>query len=322
MDSRVFNRLLSGLQHLTPRQRTELDGALRRLDQSEQTQQIIQIQAQRCQQCPHCADTHLYRHGQAHGLQRYRCAGCGKTFNALTGTPLAHLRLKSRWLAYLQCMLESQSIRHAARAAGVHRNTSFRWRHRFLQWAKNDRPERLSGITEVDETYLLESNKGARQLMRTARKRGGSASKRGLSKELVCVLVARDRMGQTLDFVTGNGAVSKAQLPEHLQPVLYDDALLVSDANATYRYFAAEAGITHECVNLSAGIRVKGAFHVQNVNAYHSRLRQWFGRFHGVATRYLPNYLGWHRALDTQRLRTPQALLLAAIGVFPHSTGT
>lgn len=39
-------------------------------------------------------------------------------------------------------------------------------------------------------------------------------------------------------------------------------------------------------------------FHVQNVNAYHSRWKTWMTRFHGVATRYLNNDLGWHRMLD------------------------
>jgi len=322
MDSHAFERLLATLDRLTPEQRDELEQTVRRPSSPAQAQHIIQTRLDGNACCPHCAGTRLYRHGQAHGLARYRCKACGKTFNALTGTPLAHLRLKAKWLDYLQCVLESQTVRQAAKACGIHRNTSFRWRHRFLQGAAQDRPAHLSGITEADETYLLESNKGARRLGRAARKRGGSASKRGLSQEQVCVLVARDRMGQTLDFVTGTGPVTKAQLSKYLQPVLYDDALLVSDANATYHYFAAEAGITHEAVNLSQGVRVRGAFHVQNVNAYHSRLRQWLHRFHGVATRYLSNYLGWRRALDTHRLPTPQALLRAAIGVFPHSTMT
>jgi hypothetical protein len=35
-----------------------------------------------------------------------------------------------------------------------------------------------------------------------------------------------------------------------------------------------------------------------NVNAYHSRLKQWLNRFNGVATKNLPNYLGWRRALE------------------------
>jgi hypothetical protein len=38
---------------------------------------------------------------------------------------------------------------------------------------------------------------------------------------------------------------------------------------------------------------VRGAIHVQNVNAYHSRLRGWLQPFRGVASRYLGNYLGW-----------------------------
>jgi transposase-like protein len=41
------------------------------------------------------------RHGHAHGLQRYRCRTCARTFNAFSGTPLARLRHKSRWLDYL-----------------------------------------------------------------------------------------------------------------------------------------------------------------------------------------------------------------------------
>lgn len=100
--------------------------------------------------------------------------------------------------------------------------------------------------------------------------------------------------------------------------MLDSDALLVSDANASYRYFAQDAGISHESVNLSAGKRTKGAFHVQNVNGHHSRLRKWIERFHGVATHYLPNYLGWRRVLDSHRTATPQDKLLAAVGVYPQ----
>jgi hypothetical protein len=35
-----------------------------------------------------------------------------------------------------------------------------------------------------------------------------------------------------------------------------------------------------------------------------------------VATRYLPNYLGWLWAIDQERIRAPETLLRAAIGVF------
>jgi len=60
--------------------------------------------------------------------------------------------------------------------------------------------------------------------------------------------------------------------------------------------------------------RAAGAIHVQNVNAYHARLRQWLSHFRGVASRYLPNYLGWRWALDGERITTAEQLLRIAIG--------
>jgi len=130
--------------------------------------------------------------------------------------------------------------------------------------------------------------------------------------------VARDRTGQTRDFVTGKRQLTAARLHTWLEPVIDRDVLLVTNGQPAYRAFAREAGISHQSVNLRAGIRVSGAAHVQNVNAYHSRLRQWLAPFHGVATRYLPNYLRWRWILDTRRIRSATSLLNAAPGQFPH----
>ena len=272
--------------------------------------------------CPACHSAHVHRHGHAHGLQRYRCVPCGRTFNALTGTPLARLRHKAQWLEYADCLLDSVSVRRAASRLGLHRNTTFRWRHRFLSLAKTDRPHCLHGIAEADELYVLESQKGARTMTRPARRRGGHATLRGMSHEQVCIVVARDRTGQTLDFVTGMGALTKAQLHRCLPPVMDQDVLLVTDGHAAYAAFAREAGISHQAVNLRAGMRVRGAAHVQNVNAYHSRLRQWLRPFHGVATRYLHHYLGWRWILDARRILSAETLLKATLGQFPHLTVT
>jgi len=213
-------------------------------------------------------------------------------------------------------MFDSRSVRAAAKLVGVHRNTSFRWRHRFLDGVRHDQPERLAGIAEADEMFLLESQKGSRQLERPARKRGGVARRRGISHEHDCILVARDRSGQTCSFVTGRASLTARQLHRHLLPVLDPDVLLVTDGHPAYQTFAREAGIAHAFVSLRSGERVRGAVHVQNVNAYHQRLRSWLSRFHGVASRYLPNYLGWRWALDGERIVGAERLLQAAIGIF------
>jgi hypothetical protein len=115
---------------------------------------------------------------------------------------------------------------------------------------------------------------------------------RARAGELDCILVARDRRGQTADAVVGRGALTAAQLVRHLLPRLDRQALLVSDGHGAYRRFAHQYGIAHQAVNLRAGVRVRravagvaGAIHVQNVNAYHGRFRQWLSRFRGVASR-------------------------------------
>jgi transposase-like protein len=269
-------------------------------------------QAARGRPCPRCGCARVHRCGQASGLQRFRCLGCGRSYNALTGTPLARLRKKECWLPYLQCVLESRTVRDAARLVRVHRTTSFRWRHRFVPGAMRDRPAPLSAIVEADETYRLESQKGSRKLTRRPRKRGGVARRRGVNREHDCLLVARDRTGQTLDFHTGRGQVTVAHLHACLKPVLPADVLLISDGALAYRHFAAQAHVTHEAVNIEGGIRARGAIHIQNVNSWHSRFKSWLVRFRGVASRYLINYSGWQRVLDARKLTTPAHLLCAA----------
>jgi len=196
----------------------------------------------------------------------------------------------------------------------VHRNTTFRWRHHFLDWIKQDKPNELHGITVVDETYLP---KGSRNLTRASHQRGEPVSKRGISNELVCILLVRERS------IIGKGPITKVALATYLKPVIDSDTLLVSDGNPIYSAFCKSENISHEAVNLSQGQRgVRGAYHVQNVNAYHSHFKNWLVRFHGMATKYLPNYLGSCRVMEHNRNLTPEILLNSALGNFQYLTVT
>ena len=112
------------------------------------------------------------------------------------------------------------------------------------------------------------------------------------------MLVARDRAGVTMDCILKG--MDMMTLSAALKPFLTKDVVLCTDGSAALAGAARQLGVEHHAVNLSAGIRVDGAWHVQNVNAYHSRLKGWVYKFRGVATRYLANYLGWFRALDRE----------------------
>jgi len=246
----VFNELMHWLPHLSGQQSQTLRTLLERDGSLIQCLAIIEERGARMRQCLHCSATRIYKHGMSAGLQRYLCLECRKSFNALTGTPLARLRLREKWLPYLQCMIDSRTVRASAAATGIHRNTSFRWRHRFLADAKRQRAVPLQGIVEADETYRLESQKGSRHLTRPARRRGGHARRRGIASEHDCILVARDRSGGTVDFITGRGPVTKQQLSACLPKALAADVLLVTDGAAAYPAFATAHDILHEAVNI------------------------------------------------------------------------
>ena len=80
------------------------------------------------------------------------------------------------------------------------------------------------------------------------------------------------------------------------------DTLLCSDKKTSYTAFAKKFGYTLETINVSAKEYIRdGIYHVQNINAYDSRLKEWMKHFHGVATCHLESYLGWMRVLDRMK---------------------
>lgn len=126
-------------------------------------------------------------------------------------------------------------------------------------------------------------------------------------------MVVRDRDGHTADFKLDK--LDAAHVCAALQPLVDAEAVLCTDGAAVYAAFARRQGITHQVVQAKAGLRVRGAFHIQNVNAYHRRLKHWMERFHGVATKYLVNYLGWRRMLERYRRQIqPVHCLQEALG--------
>lgn len=269
--------------------------------------------------CPHCECREVARWGQASGIPRYRCSACHRTFNALTKTPLAHLRMKDKWVTQTEAMIDGVSTATAAKRCGVDYKTAFRWRHRFLASLAGDKPQTLSGIVEGDETFILESFKGKRSGMkRKPRKRGGKAAKRGLSAEQIPVIVARDRHGATTDAVLPR--LNRVSIAAALDGIVTPNNEFCCDGGTAIVAFARKAGIPAHILP-QPGKPNPGApdFHINNVNAYHGRLKEWLRRFHGVATKNLPNYLGWRRTLEALGPNaTPAHLILGAIGLGPY----
>jgi hypothetical protein len=216
-------------------------------------------------------------------------------------------------------MIEGKSLAKTAALCGIHPTTAFRWRHRFLRAPASDKPRGLRGIVEADETFILESFKGRwSDLPRKARKRGGRARHAGLYQDNIPILVARDRNGATFDAILPQ--VDGASVSLALAGIVTPGNHLIGDGGKAIATFARRAGIPFHAVP-APGKPTPAAphLHINNVNAYHGRLKQWLNRFNGVATKNLPNYLGWRRALEAwgDKLEPP-SWIKGAIGNGPY----
>ena len=64
----------------------------------------------------------------------------------------------------------------------------------------------------------------------------------------------------------------------------------------------------------------------QMPNGFHAQLKIWMARFHGVATRYLANYVAWHRHLvERNHNDDPNSFIQLSfnpLSINPHLTVT
>ena len=270
MDAGELKVFLTSASRLTPRQKADLLATWGAVGRDAEVYTLVESRLTEALVCPHCQGAQVVRNGNASGLQRYKCRACRRTFNALSTTPMARLRMKAKWLAQQEVLVEGLSVKQAAAKLDVADTTAFRWRHRFLRLAQTVMAPELTGVVEADETFFLRSSKGQRP-GRQSRKRGGQASRKARGMDLIPILVARDRSGATADFLLD--ADSKACLSQALGPRIRRDAILCTDGSAAMAATAHDMGVQHEALKLGAGERVRGPWHIQNVNAYHGRLK-------------------------------------------------
>ena len=202
MNAQELTRLLIAVTRLTRGQKAEVLAALDAGGHDKEVLSILESRLIQTRACPHCDGAWIVHNGSASGLQRYKCRTCQRTFNALSTTLLARLRMKAKWLQQQDVLLQGLSVNKATAALNVAATTAFRWRHRFLQLTQAVKATELTGVVEADETFFLRSSKGQCPGCKP-RKRGGRASRNERGMELIPILVARDRSGATADFLLG-----------------------------------------------------------------------------------------------------------------------
>jgi transposase-like protein len=245
--------------------------------------------------------------------QRYRCrTGCRRTFSDLTATPLAYSKRPEAWRAYHASMTGGRTLRRTAQDVGIHLSTSFRWRHRILAWHRGLDQDRLSGSIAIRLERFAESFKGQTRLPRAARPRAPKPWDL-YGNRRVTVLFARDGAGRVVSSPLPPG-IAEEPLPPQGRPDWPAPAQLKAALDhrlhdrQTCRFTAVYGpyGPSPRLVRLLPdGYTVKLPPPPQQheearpLIQYVIRYRRWMTRFRGVATRYLPHYLLWHRKSES-----------------------
>ncbi|MCK9288592.1 MAG: IS1595 family transposase [Sphaerochaetaceae bacterium] len=251
--------------------------------------------------CPHCGLVDVKKNGKTKtGHQRFQCKGCGKSFTYATRTIFHGTKLPlDTYLRYVHCMMHGMTVRATAYECRISKNASFFLRHKILDALQEMKSKvKLDGIVEADETFFRISFKGNHSrsqffsMPREPHMRGERSKKRGISLEKVCVPCAVNRDGKSIAQIANLGRASVRSISSVFGGRISPDAVLCTDKHNAYVGFAEREGIN--LLQLKSTQRVSGTLGIQHINGYYSQLKTFMERFHGVATKYLNNYLVWH----------------------------
>lgn len=286
-NSSITNQLLNYIKHLS-------EAAVSKL--LEAAIDMFDIESSKVDVCPHCGSVHFVKNGLKCGKQRYLCHDCGKTFVTTTNTIMSGSHYPaSIWKRVIECTLAGDSIDNTAEQLGLSHQCVWHMRHKFmlaLQDLLDRDPILLSDVSEVDETYVLESYKGKAlpsNVDRPARKHGAKAQKRGISNEYICINTGVQRNGKAMAHTVNRAKPSIDELKQVYEGHIQDNSLYICDGLTGYSVLRELADCSIQDIN-EAPKDGQGFFHLNTVNNFHQYIKRMYEFYRGVGTKYLNRY--------------------------------
>ena len=243
------------------------------VDVREETVQdfLIETRMGESLSCIYCKGDHVVRNGKRKdGTQRFLCRDCGKSFIPGSNTITSGTRKRmSTWVKYLKCMLDKKTLKESSEECGISMPTAFSWRHKILDALREVTDKvYLDGTVEADETFFNVSYKGNHKN----------------SKTFTMPRKAHKR---------GNDTHAKGLSSEKVCVPCAVDASGISYARP-----AKLGKPSSSCISTE----------IQRINAYHRTLKEFIGRFHGVSTKHLGNYIVWNNLIANNRRKSEETL--------------
>jgi len=264
--------------------------------------------------CPHCGSTSIKKHGKKDGRQRFRCKDCNKTFTLATNTLFRYSRLTDeQWKGLLQGIALNLSLTKIADNIGISVKAVWYNKQKVMSLLSEifTAQDKFRDIAECDECFVHLSFKGKKdprffidklgRMPRHHRSTGEKIEylqKSGLWNELqadperldallhgdkylpgtyrdnVCILTGKDRSNNLFLSPICLGQMTGSHVTEHFKDRFESDAVMVTDSNNAYNWFAELENIHHE--QLISELHVKGPYSLARINAIHSNLKAYW----------------------------------------------
>jgi transposase-like protein len=258
--------------------------------------------------CPHCGehDRTPYRLKGKAKRRLWKCATCRKQFTVTVGTIFesSHIPL-NKWLLafYLLCSSKKGMSAHQLhRSIGVTYKTAWFMFHR-IRHAMDQSPfqDRLSGIVEVDETFVggkaKNMHKGDRE-----RKITGTG---GIDKTPVISLVERKGNVRSMVVPDVTGRTLKGAVRENVER----ESRVMTDQHRSYQGLDQDFA-SHEIVDHGEKEYARGDVYTNSAEGYFANLKRGInGVYHHVSAEHLHRYLSeFDFRYNTDGARTMLAL--------------
>lgn len=248
--------------------------------------------------CPRCHGTRIVKNGHQKETQKLKCKDCNKFFSITTNTILSHLTLNYETLTkYIESLIKGETILETSQVTGLSMSEVYDLRIKILSILNNLAKDIiLKDEIQVDEKYFRISLKGTRhdKMPRESRKSGSQNLTIGISKEQVCVLIAKDSYDHIIMKVVGNGPASTTMIEKGIGSKVQKGSLLITDSKSSYIQFAKDHSLILKQIP-SGKHTLDEIYNLGEINALMNELGSFLKNYNGISTRHLQQYLDLFR---------------------------